>query len=62
MTLNFNAQSQAKLKFTEPKKDLGKVSVGRSCIRFKKLTDLNLPAVKKLLQKAAKMPGLIMEK
>ncbi len=43
-------------------KDLGKVDVGRSCIRFKKLTDLNLPAVKKLLQKAAKMPGLVAEK
>ena len=28
MTLNFNAQSQAKLKFTEPKKDLGKVKKG----------------------------------
>ncbi|MBP7808978.1 MAG: DUF1573 domain-containing protein [Bacteroidia bacterium] len=28
MTLNFNAQSQAKLKFTEAKKDLGKVKKG----------------------------------
>ncbi len=28
LTLNFNAQSQAKLKFTEPKKDLGKVKKG----------------------------------
>lgn len=43
-------------------KDLGKVSVGRSCIRFKKLTDLNLPVLKKVLQQAAKMPGLITEK
>ncbi len=28
LTLNFNAQSQAKLKFTEAKKDLGKVKKG----------------------------------
>jgi len=40
------------------KKDLGRVSVGRSCIRFKKLDDLNLPVLKKVLQSAAKNPGL----
>ncbi len=40
------------------KKDLGKVSVGKSCIRFKKLEDVNLPALKKLIQVAAKHPGL----
>jgi len=40
------------------KKELGKVSVGRSCIRFKKLEDLNLAALKKVLQLAAKSPGL----
>lgn len=38
---------------------LGKVSVGKSCIRFKKLEDVNLPELKKVLQKAAKMPGLV---
>jgi uncharacterized protein YdhG (YjbR/CyaY superfamily) len=38
---------------------LGKVSVGKSCIRFKKAEDLNLPELKKVLQKAAKAPGLI---
>ena len=37
---------------------LGKVSVGRSCIRFKKLADINLPALKKILKLAAKSPGL----
>ncbi len=37
----------------------GKVSVGRSCIRFKKLEDLNLTELKKVLQKAAKNPGLV---
>lgn len=42
------------------KNDLGKVSVGKSCIRFKKLEDLDLPALKKLLQAAAKNPGLVM--
>ena len=41
------------------KKELGKVSVGKSCIRFKKLEDLNLPVLKKVLQAAAKSPGLV---
>lgn len=31
-------------------KELGKVSVGKSCIRFKKLEDLNLETTKKLLK------------
>jgi hypothetical protein len=42
------------------KKELGKVSVGRSCIRFKKIEDINLPALKKVLLAAAKSPGLNM--
>jgi len=42
--------------------ELGKVSVGKSCIRFKKLDDLNLDTLKKVLQKAAKNPGLIITK
>jgi hypothetical protein len=33
---------------------LGKVDVGKSCIRFKKLEDLNLDAVKSLLSKVDK--------
>lgn len=41
------------------KKTLGKVSVGKSCIRFKKLEDLNIPALKKILKLAAKSPGLV---
>src|SRR3989344_116341 len=32
------------------KMKLGKVSVGKSCIRFKKLEDLNLPALKKVIK------------
>lgn len=40
-------------------KELGKVSVGKSCIRFKKLEDVNLPVLKKVIQAAAKNPGLI---
>jgi hypothetical protein len=40
----------------ETNKDrLGKVSVGRSCIRFKKVEDLNLDVVKELLKKTAKL-------
>ena len=38
-------------------KELGKVNVGKSCIRFKKLEDINLPMLKKVLQLAAKKPG-----
>lgn len=41
------------------KKELGKVSVGKSCIRFKKLEDVNFPTLKKVFQLAAKNPGLI---
>lgn len=37
---------------------LGKVSVGKSCIRFKKIEDLNLDALKNILIQAAKKPGL----
>lgn len=40
------------------KKELGKVSVGKSCIRFKKVEDLNLEALKKVILLAEKSPGL----
>lgn len=40
------------------KKDLGKVSVGKSCIRFTKLEDVNVAALKKVLKLAEKNPGL----
>lgn len=41
------------------KKKLGKVSVGKSCIRFKKLEDVNLPVLKEVIRHAAKKPGLV---
>lgn len=41
------------------KDELGKVSVGKSCIRFKKLEDLNIETVKKVLKLAEESPGLI---
>jgi len=41
------------------KDELGKVSVGRSCIRFKKLEDLNLKTLKNVITLAAKSPGLV---
>lgn len=41
------------------KRELGKVSVGRSCIRFKKIEDLNLKTLEKVLKLAAKSPGLV---
>lgn len=40
------------------KKELGKVSVGKSCIRFKKLEDLNLPVLENIIKLAEKSPGL----
>jgi hypothetical protein len=40
------------------KEMLGKVSVGKSCIRFKKIEDLNLEGLKKVIQIAEKFPGL----
>lgn len=41
------------------KDKLGKVSVGKSCIRFKKLEDLNLDELKKIIKQAAVNPGFI---
>lgn len=38
---------------------LGKVSVGKSCIRFKKIEDLNLKTLKRVIKLAAKFPGLV---
>lgn len=40
------------------KDELGKVSVGKSCIRFKKIEDLHLETVKKIIKLAANKPGL----
>ena len=40
------------------KQDLGKVSVGRSCVRFKKLEDLDLKTLEKVIKLAEKSPGL----
>lgn len=39
--------------------ELGKVSVGKSCIRFKKLEDLNLETLKRVIKIAEKSPGLV---
>jgi uncharacterized protein YdhG (YjbR/CyaY superfamily) len=41
------------------KKELGKVSVGKSCIRFKKFNDLNLKTLEKVIKLAEKFPGLV---
>lgn len=40
------------------KNDLGKVSVGKSCIRIKKIEDVNLGELAKVLKTAEKHPGL----
>ncbi len=41
---------------------LGKVSVGKSCIRLKKLEDINLDVLDEILKQAAKSPGLVTKK
>lgn len=40
-------------------KQLGKVKVGKSCITFKKVEDLDLATLKKVLKMAEKQPGLV---
>ena len=40
------------------KAELGKVSVGKSCIRFKSVDDLNLKTLAKVIKRAEKFPGL----
>ena len=40
------------------KAKLGKVDVGKSCIRFNKIEDLNLKELEKVLKIAEKSPGL----
>lgn len=40
------------------KKELGKVNVGKSCIRIKKIDDVNLATLKKVIRAAVKSPGL----
>ena len=38
---------------------LGKVSVGKSCIRIKRIDDLNLSILRKVIKTAEQSPGLI---
>lgn len=40
------------------KEELGNVSVGKSCIRFKKIADLNFATLEKVIKTAVKTPGL----
>lgn len=40
------------------KDELGKVSVGKSCIRIKRLEDLNQDVLAKVIKQAAQKPGL----
>ncbi|HIA92266.1 TPA: DUF1801 domain-containing protein [Candidatus Saccharibacteria bacterium] len=41
------------------KKQLGKVNVGKSCIRIKKLEDINLDVLEQVIKEASKAPGLV---
>jgi hypothetical protein len=47
---------QNKQNFSTNKDKFSKVSIGKSCIRFKKTADINLDELKKLLVKAEKIP------
>ncbi len=40
------------------KDELGKVNIGKSCIRFNKLEKVDLPTLKKIIKLAVKKPGL----
>jgi len=40
-------------------KELGKVKVGKSCINIKKLEDINLDVLKKVLLEAEQRPGFV---
>lgn len=41
------------------KSELGRVKVGKSCISFKNLEDVNLSVLRKILKEANKHPGLV---
>jgi len=41
------------------KEELGRVNVGKSCIRFKKIEDLNLKTLEKVIKLAERSPGLV---
>ncbi|MBM3206695.1 MAG: DUF1801 domain-containing protein [Candidatus Staskawiczbacteria bacterium] len=41
------------------KEKLGKVSVGKSCIRFKEIENINLKELSRLIKMAEKKPGLV---
>ena len=59
MSLYVCAVDNGKYMAEKYKDKLGKVNVGKSCIRFKKLEDLDLDMVKKVLTYAVKSPGLV---
>lgn len=56
------ALSDGKYLAEKYKNDLGKVSVGKSCIRFKNISDLNLSTLKKIIKQASLNPGLTPQK
>jgi len=58
MSLYICAIDEGKYIAEKYSKSLGKVSVGKSCIRFKKISDLNLETLKRVIMQAAKSPGL----
>lgn len=59
ISLYICAMQDGKYIAEQHKEELGKVSVGKSCIRFKKLEDLNMAGLKKVLKLAEKSPGLV---
>lgn len=57
LSLYVSATSPAGYLVEQYREELGKVKTGRSCVNFKRLDDLNLPGVRKLLRKAAAFKG-----
>lgn len=40
------------------RKELPKASIGKSCVRFKKLADVDLKVIERMLKRAAKLGGM----
>lgn len=57
ISLYFCAVKDGEYLAEKHQEELGKVNVGKSCVRFKKIEDLNIPAIKKLLKLASKHAG-----
>lgn len=58
VTIYVCAMIKDKAAIEKYKKDLGKLTTGLSCIRFKKIEEINLETLKTVLKLAEKNPGV----